>query len=163
MHVAREDAEAYAAFYGKRLPHDWEWQYVVLNGDHYDAYPWGSEMDSTRLPEVFRGKQPLPPLDPVGSHSSARSTRFLAEDLVGYVWQMTDQFCDAHTCGLLLRGGSSYRPVAATHSDPNWSFPQALDSQHHNRFLMISEGYDRSAMVDFRCVKSIAGANDEMV
>ncbi|KAG7399299.1 Inactive C-alpha-formylglycine-proteinrating enzyme 2 [Phytophthora boehmeriae] len=154
VHVAREDAEAFAAFYGKRLPHDWEWQYVVSNGDHYDTFPWGPDMDSTRLPDIFRGKEPLPPLDPVGSHQSSRSTRFLAEDLVGYVWQMTDQFCDIHTCGLLLRGGSSYRPVAATHSDPNWYFPQALSAQQHNRFLMISEGYDRSAMVGFRCVKS---------
>ncbi|RLN54802.1 hypothetical protein BBJ29_008505 [Phytophthora kernoviae] len=155
VHVAHEDAEAFAAFYGKRLPHDWEWQYVVSNGDHYNTFPWGSEMDTTRLPEIFRGKQPLPPLDSVGSHKSSRSTRFLVEDLVGYVWQMTDQFCDAHTCGLLLRGGSSYRPVAATHSDPNWYFPQALGAQQHNRFLMLSEGYDRSAMVGFRCVKSV--------
>ncbi|CAH0474518.1 unnamed protein product [Peronospora belbahrii] len=154
VNVAREDAEAYAAFYGKRLPHDWEWQYVASNGDNYDIYPWGSDLDRTKLPKTSHGKE-LPPLSPVGSYKTSRSSKFLVEDLVGYVWQMTDQFCDAHTCGLLLRGGSRYYPIAATHSDPNWYFPQALSAQYHNRFLMISEGYDRSPMVGFRCVKDI--------
>ncbi|GMF26832.1 unnamed protein product [Phytophthora lilii] len=159
VHVSREDAEAYASYYGKRLPHDWEWQYIASNGENYDAYPWGSEMDSTRLPKVLRGKE-LPTLSPVGSYANSRSTKFLVEDLVGYVWQMTDQFCDTHTCGTLLRGGSSYHPISATHSDPNWYFPQALDAQHHNRFLMISEAYDRSAMVGFRCAKSITPSRE---
>ncbi|KAH7462090.1 Formylglycine-generating enzyme [Phytophthora ramorum] len=159
VHVSREDADAYASFYGKRLPHDWEWQYVASNGENYDAYPWGPELDSTRLPKVSLSKE-LPTLGPIGSHESSRSTKFLVEDLVGYVWQMTDQFCDTHTCGLLLRGGSSYHPISATHSDPNWYFPQALDAQHHNRFLMISEDYDRSAMVGFRCAKSISPSRE---
>lgn len=159
VNVAREDAEAYASYYGKRLPHDWEWQYVASNGESYDAYPWGPQLDTTRLPKVVHGKE-LPTLSPVGLFQSARSTKFLVEDLVGYVWQMTDQFCDAHTCGVVLRGGSSYYPISATHSDPNWYFPQALDSQHHNRFLTISEGYDRSPMVGFRCAKSITPSRE---
>ncbi|CAI5728683.1 unnamed protein product [Hyaloperonospora brassicae] len=153
VYVAVEDAEAFAKFYGKRLPHDWEWQYVASNGENYDTYPWGSNWNSTKVPQVFHGKE-LPTLSPVGSRVASRSTKFLVEDLVGYVWQMTDRFCDAHTCGLLLRGGSSYYPIAATHGDPNWYFPQSLDAQHHNRFLMVSEGYDRSPMVGFRCAKS---------
>uniref|UniRef100_M4BKA4 Sulfatase-modifying factor enzyme-like domain-containing protein n=1 Tax=Hyaloperonospora arabidopsidis (strain Emoy2) TaxID=559515 RepID=M4BKA4_HYAAE len=155
VNVAHEDAEAYAKFYGKRLPHDWEWQYVASNGENYDAYPWGPEMDRNKVPKVFHGKE-LPALSPVGSYVNSRSTKFQVEDLVGYVWQMTDHFCDSHTCGLLFRGGSNYHPISATHSDPNWYFPQTLDAQHHNRFLMISEGYDRSPMVGFRCAKSIA-------
>ncbi|KAF4039297.1 Sulfatase-modifying factor enzyme 1 [Phytophthora infestans] len=154
VNVALEDAQAYANFYNKRLPHDWEWQYVASNGDNYDAYPWGPEFDSSKVPTVYHGKE-LPKLDPVGSYENSHSTKFQVEDLVGYVWQMTDQFCDSHTCGLLLRGGSSYHPISATHIDPNWYFPQALDAQHHNRFLMISEGYDRSPMVGFRCARSI--------
>ncbi|ETP03501.1 hypothetical protein F441_19543, partial [Phytophthora nicotianae CJ01A1] len=159
VNVALEDAQAYANFYNKRLPHDWEWQYVASNGDNYDAYPWGSEYDSTKVPKVYHGKE-LPMLSSVGSYESSSSTKFQVEDLVGYVWQMTDQFCDSHTCGVLLRGGSSYHPISATHSDPNWYFPQALDAQHHNRFLMISEGYDRSPMVGFRCAKSITPSRE---
>lgn len=155
--VAREDADAFAHFYGKRLPHDWEWQYVTSNGDKYDLYPWGDadlgNNATTILHKVSRSKNPPPP-DAVGSHSASRSSAFGVEDLVGYVWQMTDHFCDEHTCGQLLRGGSFYQPVASTLSDPNWYFPQALAANQHNRFLMVSAGYDRSALVGFRCAKS---------
>ncbi|KAF1321902.1 hypothetical protein FI667_g11610, partial [Globisporangium splendens] len=154
VYVAREDAEAFAHFYGLRLPHDWEWQYVVSNGENYTLYPWGDDLDDgSRLHKVSREKNP-PLADAVGSHSASRSLAFEVEDLVGYVWQMTDQFCDLHTCSQLLRGGSFYQPVASTLSDPNWYFPQALAANQHNRFLMISESYDRSALVSFRCAKS---------
>ncbi|GAB9463741.1 hypothetical protein Gpo141_00001190 [Globisporangium polare] len=152
--VAREDADAFAHFYGKRLPHDWEWQYVASNGDKYDLYPWGADnLDNSAIQTVSRSKNPPPP-DAVGSHSASRSSVFGVEDLVGYVWHMTDHFCDEHTCSQLLRGGSFYQPVASTLSDPNWYFPQALAANQHNRFLMVSAGYDRSAQVGFRCAKS---------
>jgi formylglycine-generating enzyme required for sulfatase activity len=157
VYVSREDADAFAHFYGKRLPHDWEWQYVVSNGDKYDLYPWGHDFengDEAKLHKVSRSKNPPAP-DAVGSHAASRSTAFGVEDLVGYVWQMTDRFCDEHTCGQLLRGGSFYQPVASTLSDPNWYFPQALAANQHNRFLVISESYDRSSQIGFRCAKSV--------
>lgn len=156
VYVAREDADAFARFYHKRLPHDWEWQYVASNGDQYDLFPWGRHrvLNDTDLPRVSRGTD-LPVLDAVGSHPRARSTAFGVDDLVGYVWQMTDQFCDEHTCGQLLRGGSAYQPVASTLGDPNWYFPQALAATQHNRLLMTSVSYDRSPMISFRCATSV--------
>lgn len=154
VHVAREDADAFAHYYGKRLPHDWEWQYVASNGDKYDLYPWGDTFgDGSNLHRVSRAKNPPVP-DAVGLHSGSRSSVFGVEDMIGYVWQMTDQFCDEHSCGQLLRGGSFYQPVASTLSDPNWYFPQALAANQHNRLLMTSESYDRSPLIGFRCAKS---------
>lgn len=160
VNVARDDAEAYATFYGKRLPHDWEWQYVVSNGDRYTKYPWGNDWDASKVHSVMHSgySQPLP--DPVGSYPQSQSSAFGVEDLVGYIWQMTDRFCDDHTCGLLLRGGSYFRPISSTLSDPNWYFPQALESQQHNRFLMLSPSYDRSSFVGFRCAVSSRNSND---
>jgi gamma-glutamyl hercynylcysteine S-oxide synthase len=151
--VSIEDARAYATFYKKRLPHDWEWQYVASNGKKYDRFPWGNDFHAVPLPAVSRDKAPRFP-DPIGSFPDSRATSTGVQDLVGLVWQMTDQFCDDHTCGVVLRGGSYYRPIPSTLGDPNWYFPQAYEATQHNKFLQLSESYDRSAFVGFRCARS---------
>ena len=146
--VSLEDARAYAAWAGKRLPHEWEWQYAAQGTDGR-VYPWGNEWDETRVPRTNRGRRILP-ADDVGSFPAGASP-FGVEDLVGHVWQWTEEFVDEHTRVAILRGGSSYQPQTS-----HWYFPQAYRLDQHGKYLLMAPAKDRSGMLGFRCVVDAA-------
>ncbi|MGI8906913.1 MAG: formylglycine-generating enzyme family protein [Candidatus Sumerlaeaceae bacterium] len=141
--VSMEDARAYAAWAGKRLPHDWEWQFAAQGSDGR-LFPWGSK-DPARVP-AFHETRTQPPPDDVDAHPAGASP-FGVMDLVGNVWQWTDEFHDDHTRAALLRGGSNYRPTTS-----HWYFPQAHELNKHGKYLLMSPSLDRSATIGFRCV-----------
>lgn len=141
--VSLEDARAYAVWAGKRLPHSWEWQYAAQGTDGR-LFPWGNDWRSTAVPTPNRGRTLTPP-DDVDAHPEGASP-FGIMDLVGNVWQWTDEFHDTHTRAAVLRGGSAYQPQTS-----HWYFPQAYQLDQHGKYLLMAPCKDRSGMLGFRC------------
>jgi iron(II)-dependent oxidoreductase len=143
--VSLEDARAYAAWAGKRLPHEWEWQYAA-QGDDGRAYPWGNKWQSDAVPTPDQGRILSSPAA-VGAYPSGASP-FGVIGMVGNVWQWTDEYSDDHTRGAILRGGSYYQTQGSM-----WYFPQAYRNDQHGKLLLMAPSMDRSGTVGFRCVR----------
>jgi gamma-glutamyl hercynylcysteine S-oxide synthase len=142
--VSIEDARAYAEWSGKRLPHEWEWQYAAQSNDGRQ-YPWGNAWNSGALPQPDTGPQMRPLADVTESPDGA--SPFGVLDMVGNVSQWTDEYRDSHTRSAILRGGAAYQPQGSI-----WYFPQTYRLDEHEKYLLMSPGHDRAGTIGFRCV-----------
>ncbi|MES2056393.1 MAG: SUMF1/EgtB/PvdO family nonheme iron enzyme [Pseudomonadota bacterium] len=145
--VSIEDTRAYAAWAGKRLPREWEWQYAAQGTDGR-CYPWGNDWDPRAAPEPGCDREMPAPAD-VDAHPLGASP-FGVMDLVGNVWQWTDEYVDAHLRAAVLRGGSNYQPQGS-----HWYFPQAYRLDEHGKYLLMAPSKDRSAGIGFRCAADL--------
>nr|MBA2677609.1 SUMF1/EgtB/PvdO family nonheme iron enzyme [Ktedonobacteraceae bacterium] len=140
--ISLEDSRAFAKWAGKRLPHEWEWQFAAQGTDGR-AYPWGDVWDVKAVPMPDKGRTMRGP-DNVTAHTEGASP-YGVMDMVGNVWQWTDEYVDEHTRAGILRGGSYYQPQGSM-----WYFPEAYKNDQHGKLLMMAPSYDRSGALGFR-------------
>lgn len=152
--IGLSEARAYCNWKGGRLPHAYEWQ-LAGQGTDGRVYPWGDALDTSRYSAVSHDST-VPELPDVGSFPAGDSP-FNVSDMVGLVWQFTDEFEDPHTRGAVLKGSSLFNPILSgdfpsMHEPGNWYFPQARKLIQHNRLLLMDDSYERAATLGFRCV-----------
>lgn len=125
VHVVAQDAEAYAAWAGKALPTEAEWEYAARGGLTGAAYAWGEELepDGRRLAHYWHGQFPTENRAPPGLERTApvRSyppNAYGLHDMIANVWEWTaDWYSDApdraaSCCGSPDRIGASIDPNA---------------------------------------------------
>ena len=145
VNVSQDDAKAYAAFYGKRLPTEQEWQYLAAGPDKL-AWPWGNEKRYACC-NVFSEH-----LEPVNAHPEGRSP-FGLYNMCGNVWEFTSERItdggDGHTF-IVLRGGSSYTAPYYWHTESG-----AVRNDCHLKVHLLGDAMDRIATAGFRCVREV--------
>ena len=142
--ISIEDARAYAKWAGKRLPHEWEWQYAA-QGIEGNLYPWGNNRDTTRIPLQDTSRNMREPTSVKQYTLGATPSKIM--DLVGNVWQWTDEYVDSHSRFAIVKGGSYYRAQTS-----GWYFPQAHELNKYGKYLLMSPSLDRAGTIGFRCV-----------
>jgi iron(II)-dependent oxidoreductase len=134
--VSLEDARAYAAWCGERLPTEAEWQWAAEGAGAGNRFPWGN--DERAFPTELR-----PALD------AATTTPQGVMGLSGNAWELTDsERTDGHTRFVMLRGGVFLPP-----GESEWLIARgARPNDSHAKYLLLSAGLDRSETISFRTV-----------
>jgi formylglycine-generating enzyme len=148
VHIAYEDAEAYAKWAGKRLPTEAEFEYAERGGLDRAPYAWGKEfapggkyMANTfqgHFPENDTGADGHIGISPVGSY---KANGYGLYDMSGNVWEWTSDWYRPDYYKMLAAHG----PVAVNPKGPEDSIdpsePGVPKKVHRGGSFLCSDQY----------------------
>lgn len=176
VHVAYEDAGAYARWAGKRLPTEAEWEFAARGGLPGSPYDWGDELNPQGrwMANTHQGGFPHDDEAADGFHGIAPVGQFPANgydlhDMSGNVWEWVSDWYRPDTFARRAATGGVARNPQGPDAPLDPAEPAARKRVHRGGSFLCSEQYcaryimgtrgkgevsTGTAHLGFRCVRS---------
>jgi formylglycine-generating enzyme len=156
VHIAYEDAAAYAKWAGKRLPTEAEWEFAARGGLSGKLYFWGDEFrpGGKWMANTFEGHFPNTNTAEDGYLATSPVAKFPANgyglyDMAGNVWQWTSDWYRPDYYAQLANQGVAHNPHGPdTAYDP--SEPGHAKKVHRGGSFLCTDQYCSRYMVGTR-------------